>query len=271
MLKAHWNGYEIDSSEAAYNITVEKPAELGTLIRGLLGSGYFVRSYRLTSETSLERLRDFIAKREDTTDKTTAKLLAVIDKQIAKFNADRYTSIGVRAIGSILNYVGANAQALIEAQTFRFDLTPEQRDMREDYGSDEEFESGQEIDEDVYYSEYEIPWDGVVLGLGCSLVPASKLSPAESQIAYQAVKQNYEQFGLLDDFAAYSFGPPRDYVMEDINRRRDFSLRVRLHPDARLTIHGRWMDDGQFIFPYYEYLLDLAAEKAGAKIGYCIQ
>jgi len=43
---------------------------------------------------------------------------------------------------------------------------------------------------------------------------------------------------------------------------------VRLNPDATLSIHGRWMDDGQFAYGYYEYILSQAAKKAGAKIGF---
>ena len=60
-------------------------------------------------------------------------------------------------------------------------------------------------------------------------------------------------------------------MREDINKCLSLTLRVRLNPDATFTVTGRWMDDGQFIFPYYDYLLGLAAKKAGVKIGtYCL-
>ena len=143
--------------------------------------------------------------------------------------------------------------------------------MRADYGDDEEFEPGSQVEEEYYYSEYEIPFDGVVLFLGCSLVPASKLEPREARRAYKLVRDHYKQVGLLDEMAGWSWGPARDYVEEDINRRHGITLRVRINPDATFTVTGRWMDDGQFIFPYYDYLLGLAAKKAGVKMGtYCL-
>ena len=262
MLKAHWSGYEIDSSEAAYEWKVKKPENLGTLVRKLLGSGYFVRSYSLLSELSLQRLRDYVAAH----DPEETKLLAGLDKQIAKFNDRRFITIGVRLIEPLLNYVSAHRQELLAAQTFRFELTQQQQEMREDYGDDEEFEPGEFIDESIYYSEMEIPGDGVVLALGCRLVGADKLSPAEQKRAYKAVRRNYQQVGLLDELGSW-FGPARDVVQEDINRRHHLSLRVRLNPDATFTTTGRWRDDGQFILPYYEYLLELAAKKTGIDLG----
>jgi hypothetical protein len=45
------------------------------------------------------------------------------------------------------------------------------------------------------------------------------------------------------------------------------SLRVRMNPDATFIVTGRWMDDGQFAFGYYDYLLGQAAKKAKAKIA----
>ncbi len=62
MLKAHWSGYEIDSSEAAYNVKVPEPEELGALVRALLGSGYFTRSCYLLSEESMSRLQEYAQK-----------------------------------------------------------------------------------------------------------------------------------------------------------------------------------------------------------------
>ena len=55
MLKAHWHGYEIDSSEAAYEVQVGQPEQLGSLARGILTSGYFVRSYYLVFEEPMKR------------------------------------------------------------------------------------------------------------------------------------------------------------------------------------------------------------------------
>ena len=91
MLQAHWSGYEIDSSEAAYEWKVKEPEKLGTLVRSLLSSGYFVRSYYLLSELSLQRLRDYVA----ANDPDETKLLAALDKQIAKFDDRRFTTVGV--------------------------------------------------------------------------------------------------------------------------------------------------------------------------------
>jgi hypothetical protein len=273
MLKAHWHGYEIDSSEAAYEVQVAQPEQLGTLVRGLLTSDYFIRSYYLIFEEPLTRLRDFIHAHGDLEDKLTAKTLEYLDKQIAKFDPTSYkaTRIGVRAIESILNYAGVHRQELLEAEIFRFELSEEQKQMREDYGYDEEFELGSLVEEGDYYSEYEIPMDGVILSLGCSLVPASKLEPRAAKRAYKLVRDHYEQVGLLDELAGWGWGAPRDHVEEDINRRHNITLRTRLNPDATFTVTGRWMDDGQFIFPYYDYLLGLAAKKARVKIGtYCL-
>jgi hypothetical protein len=270
MLKARWHGYEIDSSEAAYEAQVPQPEQLGTLVRGLLTSGYFVRSYYLLFQKPLTRLRDLIATRGGAEDKLTTKTLEHLEKQSAKFDPASYRAsrIGVRAIEATLNYVGVHRQELLEAETFRFELTEEQEQMREDYDYDEEFEPGGLVEEEHYYSEDEIPLDGVVLFLGCSLVPASELEPREARRAYKLVHDHYKQVGLLDEMA---WGSPRDHVQEDINRHHNITLRVRLNPDASFTVTGRWMDDGQFIFPYYDYLLGLAAKKAGMKTGtYCL-
>jgi hypothetical protein len=267
MLRARWTGYEIDSSEAAYNVEVPEPEKMGTLVRALLGSGYFVRSYTLLSEQSMVRLRDFVAA-QDQSAREMAKVLALLDKQIAKFSDRRFMTIGVRAIEPILNYVGTHRHELLAAQTFRFDLTEEQREMLEDYGADSEFEPGGFVDETLHYSEWDIPWDGVAMALGCALVGVGKLAPEEQQHAYAATKESYEESGFLEDLVDWGFGAPRDFVMEDISRSQDLSLRVRLNPDATFGIHGRWRDDGQFIYPYYAYLLELAAEKVNAEIDF---
>lgn len=270
MLKARWSGYEIDSSEAAYEVTVQQPEEMGTLVRGLLSSGYFVRSYYLLFEEPFLRLRDFIEEHGDPDDKFTAKVMDYLEKQIDKFDPTswRGSRIGVLAIQAILNYVGAHRKELLDGQVFRFDLTEQQKEMFADYGYDYEFTPGEEVDETSYYSETEIPLDGVVLYLGCSLVGVDKLAPQEQKKAYRVTHDSYEEVGLLDELAGWSLGPERDYVMEDISRRQDLSLRVRLNPNATFTVTGRWMDDGQFIYPYYEYLLGLAAKKAAVRIGF---
>lgn len=268
MLRARWSGYEIDSSEAAYEVPVQVPEEMGTLVRGLLSSGYFVRSCYLLFHEPMIRLRDFITAHGDLDDKLTVKTVQHLDKQIAKFDPTSWRGprMGVLAVQTILNYVGAHRQELLDDQVFRFELMDEQREMLGDY--DYEFTPGDEVDETVYYSEQEIPLDGVVLYLGCSLAGADKLSPEEQRWAYRMVHDSYEAVGLLDELAGWSLGPPRDYVLEDISRRQNLTLRVRLNPDATFTITGRWMDDGQFIYPYYEYLLGLAAEKAAARIKF---
>ena len=280
MLKAHWSGYEIDSSEAAYEVKVKKPEEMGTLIRELLTSGYLVRSYYLLFEEPMVRLRDFIKEHGDPKDKPAAKALEHLDKQIDKFDPESYRAsrIGVRAIEAILNYVGAHRQELLDVQLFRSDLTEDQEEYWEDVGSDFEFEPGQWIDETVFYSESEIPFDGVVLFLGCSLVGLNKLEPGDQRKAKAAVRRTdimiQEEEGRprgggrgldeMDMFFSSMFGP-RD-PWESYNRPQTLTLRVRLNPDATFVVTGRWMDDGQFSYGYYDYVLGRAAKKVGAKI-----
>jgi len=120
-----------------------------------------------------------------------AKALEYLDKQIAKFDPESYRAsrIGVRAIQAILNYVGAHRQELLNAETFRFDLSPDQKEYWEDVGSDFEFEPGQWVNETDFYSESEIPFDGVVLCLGCSLVGLNKLEPGDQRKAKAAVRR----------------------------------------------------------------------------------
>lgn len=274
MLKAHWSGYEIDSSEAAYNVKVPKPEELGTLVRALLTSGYFVRSCYLLSEESVSRLREYVHQHEPADFPVRRQL----DQVVGKFNPRRAITIGVRAIEPILNYVGANRKALLKAKVFRFDLTDEQREIYGD--TDFEFKPGQRVDENVFYSESEIPWDGVALCLGCELVGLNKLPPEEQPQAKAAVRRTdvmiQEAEGRphrggrgmneMDMMFSSMFGL-RD-LWENYNRPQSVSLRVRLNPDATIGIHGRWMDDGQFAYGYYEYVLSQAAQKAGAKIGF---
>jgi hypothetical protein len=91
MLKAHWSGFEIDSSEAAYEVKVPQPEELGTLVRALLGSGYFVRSHYLLFEEPMVRLRDFILERGDREDKLGAKALDYLEKQIQNLCTEQPT------------------------------------------------------------------------------------------------------------------------------------------------------------------------------------
>jgi len=266
MLKARWSGYEIDSSEAAYEVQVHRPEELGTLVRHFLTSGYFVKSYYSLFEEPLERLRDFIKEHGDLKDALAAKALEQLDKQIAKLDPSdwRAPRIGVRTIEPILNYVGAHHQELLESQVFRFELTDEQKEMYEDY--DHEFEVGQRIDESSFYSEDEIPFDGTVLYVGCNLVKASQLTPAEQKKGRRIARGAGKR---MDEFGGPGmFGESwADMLESDMERSMNVTLRVRLNPDATLSITGRWMEDGQFLHDYYAYLLDQAAEKAGAKIG----
>ena len=264
MLKAHWSGFEIDSSEAAYEVKVPKPEDLGTLVRAILTSGYFVRSYYLLFQEPMLRLRDFIKERGE--DELGAKVLEHLERQISKFKPDRASTIGVRAIEAILNYVGAHRRELLEAGTFCFEPTEEQKEMYEDM--EYEFEPGQRVDETDFYSEEEVPLDGVVLYLGCSLVKLSKLSPEEQKRTYRRTKQSYRRAGLLEELAGWGLGEPRDHVREDLDRPQPLTLRVRLNPDATFTVTGRWFDDGQFIYPHYEFLLRQAAKKAEAKINF---
>ncbi len=271
MLKAHWSGYEIDSSEAAYSVKVPKPEALGTLVRALLGSGYFTRSYYLLSEESVTRLRKYVHQHD-----ADSPVLQRLDQIIAEFHGDRAVKLGIRAIEPILNYVGANRRALLQAKVFRFDLTHEQQEIYAD--TDMEFEPGQPVNEDDFYSEEEIPWDGVALCLGCELVGLNKLLPAEQAKAKAAIRKTDVMIqdaegrrrsggrGLneIDTMFSSIFGP-RD-PWENYNHPQSLSLRVRLNPDASLSIHGRWMDDGQFAYGYYAYVLTQAAKKASAKI-----
>jgi len=238
---------------------------MGTLVRKFLTSGYFVRSYYLLFQEPLTRLRDFIKEKGDLSDKLTAKTLEHLEKQIAKFDTEsrRASHIGVRAIESILNYVGAHRQELLDAQVFRFELTPEQEEIYQDY--DYEFTPGEKINEGDFYSEGEIPLDGVVLFLGCNFVKASKLGPAERKKARKIAREVGKE---MDSFGGPMFGSSWDDLMlQGLERPMPFSLRVRLNPDATFTIAGRWMEDGQFMFSYYDFLLDKAAKKVGLKIG----
>ena len=281
MLKARWSGYEIDSSEAAYEAKVKEPEEMGTLVREFLTSGYFVRSYYLLFEEPMNHLRDLIKERGDPKDKLAAKALEYLDKQIAKFDAEGYRAsrIGVRAIQAILNYVGVHRQELLNAQLFRLELTEDQKEYWEDVGSDFEFEPGQWVNETDFYSEQEIPFDGVVLCLGCSLVGLNKLEAGDQRKAKAAVRRTdimiQEEEGRprmggrgldeIDMFFSSMFGP-RD-PWESYNRPQILTLRVRLNPDATFIVTGRWMDDGQFAYGYYDYVLRRAARKAKAKIA----
>ncbi len=272
MIKAHWSGYEIDSSEAAYNVKVPKPEELGALVRVLLGSGYFTRACYLLSAESLRRLRKYVRQHEPADSPVRQQLDQVMDK----FPSDRAVKMGMRAIEPILNYVGASRRALLKDKVFRCEPTPEQQEIYGD--TDTEFEPGQPVNENDFYSEQEIPWDGVALCLGCELVGLNKLPPEEQAKAKAAIRETDVMIqeaegsrrsggrGLneMDMMFSSMFGP-RD-PWESYNHPQSLSLRVRLNPDASLSIHGRWMDDGQFAYGYYEYVLTQAAKKAGAKI-----
>lgn len=265
MLRARWQGYEIDSSEAAYEVSVPQPEQVGTLVRQFLTSGYFTRSYYLLFEEPFIRLRDFIKEKGDSSDKLAAKTLEYLEEQTAKFDPEshRASRIGVRAIESILNYVGTHRRELLDAQVFHFELTPDQEEMYADY--DYEFTPGEQVNEGDFYSEEEIPLNGVVLYLGCSFVKASQLSPEEQKKARQIARRvgkGMDSFEMPIFTASWS-----DLMLQDLERSMPVSLRVRLNPDATFTIAGRWMEDGQFMFDYYDFLLERAAKKVGVKIG----
>ncbi|MCR4408330.1 MAG: hypothetical protein NUW24_15660 [Anaerolineae bacterium] len=265
MLRARWQGYEIDSSEAAYEVSVPQPEQMGTLVRNFLTSGYFTRSYYLLFEEPFIRLRDFIKEKGNLDDKPTAQALEYLEEQIAKFDPEshRASRIGVKAIESILNYVGSHRQELLDAQVFRFELTPEQEEMYAGY--DYEFTPGEEVNEGDFYSEQEIPLDGVVLYLGCSFVTADQLSPEERKKAHRIARRVGKE---MDSFEGPIFSDSwSDLMLRGLERSMPVSLRVRLNPDATFTIAGRWMEDGQFMFSYYDSLLEKAAKKAGVEIG----
>jgi len=121
------------------------------------------------------------------------------------------------------------------------------------------------VDETDFYSESEIPMDGVVMALGCALAKAEKLSPAEQRTAQQIVRRAGRE---MDQFESPFFGESWDDLLaRDLERSMNISLRVRLNPDATFSITGRWMEDGQFLYRYYSYLLEQAAKKAGAEIS----
>ena len=197
---------------------------------------------------------------------------------LCKFHGDRAIKIGMRAIEPILNYVGTNRKALLKAKVFRFEPTQEQREIYED--TEVEFKPGQPVNESDFYSEQEIPWDGVALCLGCELVGLNKLPPEDQAKAKTAVRRTDVMIqdaegkrrsggrGMNEMDAMFSsmFGPRDQW--ENYNRPQSLTLRVRLNPDASLSIHGRWMDDGQFAYGYYEYVMSQAAKKAGAKLDF---
>ena len=268
MLRARWRGFEIDSSEAAYEVKVSQPEKMGTLVRNFLTSGYFTRSHYLLFEEPLIRLRDYIKEHGDLEDKLTAKAIKYLENQIAKFKPDRTSTIGVRAIEAILNYVGAHREELLRARVFRFEPTERQKELYQE--CDYKFKPGQWVDETDFYSEDEIPLDGVVLYLECTLVKLDALPPEERKETYNCVKQLFEETGLLEELVGWDlfFGRQRDVVADTLNRPLVFTLRVRLNPDATFTITGRWFDDGQFLYPHYEFILKRAAKKAQAKIKF---
>jgi len=331
MLKAHWSGFEIDSSEAAYSIKVDKPEELGALVRAILGSGYFVRSYYLLFDEPLRRLLDYVKAHEP----AEAKIRQTLDEVVGRMKDDRAITIGVRAIEPILNYVGANAQGLLAAKTFHFEPTADQKALWQDY--DITFKPGSKVNEENFYSEHDLPLDGVVLYLGCQLVGLDKLTEEEQDEAEEAIRETdqmiqeeegeylleeeeegepdmidvLQQFhdmikqlppqeaALFDqmlarydltmanvenflrmmqdmssvgkavqrgDFLPGPWGDEHSY-WDNYEQPQDISLRVRMDPKGKLSIHGRWMDDGQFAYGYYDYVLGRVAEKVGTKIS----
>jgi len=250
MLKARWQGYEIDSSESAYGLDVPEQIQAGTYLRALLGSGYFVRSYMLLSEEPIPRLQAFVQAREE----PEADIRETLDKLMDKMQRSRGdVNVGVRAIESILNYVEANRPALLSENVFYTSELP-------DEAGGEEADEEDEYEEESYYGEP--PRRNVVLYLRSALVPYQKLSPEEQVEALEAGQAGWDDllsFGGLDDWG-YS-------VEEDYSYSQELILDVRLSPRGEITASFHWFSNGYVVDGYYESLLLWAEDKAGVKLG----
>lgn len=245
MLKARWQGYEIDSSESSYNLYIPQQTPMGTYIRAVLGSGYFVRSFTLWNEEPVVRLCAFVRAREAPEANIRKELDSLVDK-MRKARGD--ITIGVRAIEAILNYVEANRQALLEANVFYTSELPE--------GTDEQQE---EEDESGYGTP---PRRGSVLYLRGALVAYHKLSPEEQEVALDAAQEGWQallSFGGIDDWG-YS-------AEEDFSYSQELILDVRLTPQGEITPTVQSFSDGFVASGYYECLLEWAEEKAEARLS----
>jgi hypothetical protein len=249
MLKARWQGYEIDSSESAYGLDVPEQIQAGTYLRALLGSGYFVRSCTLLNEEPILRLQAFVQAHEE----PEADICKALDKLVDKMQRSRGdVNVGVRAIESIVNYVEANRPALLAENLFYTSGLPDEAGKE----ADEE----DEYEEESYYGEP--PRRNVVLYLRSALVSYQKLSPEEQIEALEAGQAGWDEllsFGGLDDWG-YS-------VEEDYSPSQELILDVRLSSRGEITCSIHWFSDGYVDDGYYESLLFWAEDKAGVKLG----
>jgi hypothetical protein len=248
MLKARWQGYEIDSSESAYGLDIPEHIQAGTYLRALLGSGYFVRSYRLLNEEPILRLHAFVQAHEE----PKADIRKTLDKLLDKMQRARGdVNVGVRAIESILNYVEANRPALLAENVFYTSGLP-------DEAGGEEAEEEDEYEEESYYGEP--PRRNVILYLRSALVPYHKLSPEEQVEALEAGQAGWDflaSFGGLDDW---------DYsAEEDYRYSQELILDVQLYSQGEMACRVHWFSDGYVAGGYYRSLLMWAEDKAGVE------
>jgi hypothetical protein len=245
MLKARWQGYEIDSSESSYGLDIPEQIQTGTYLRALLGSGYFVRSCTLLSEEPLLRLHAFVQAHEE----PKADIRKTLDELAGKIQRSRGdVNVGVLAIESILNYVEANRPALLAENVFYTTELP-------DEAGEEEADEEDEYEEESYYGEP--PRRNVVLYLRSALVPYQKLSLKEQDEALKAGQAGWDElisFGGLDDWG-YS-------VEEDYSYSQELILDVRLSSQGEITADIHWFSDGYIAGGYYESLLTWAEDKA---------
>ena len=245
MLKARWQGYEIDSSESAYGLDIPEQIQAGTYLRALLGSGYFVRSCALLSEEPILRLHAFVQAHEE----PKADIRKTLDELVDKMQRSRGdVNVGVLAIESILNYVEANRPALLAENVF---YTSE---LLDEVGG-EEADEEDEYEEGSYYGEP--PRCNGVLYLQSALVPYHKLNPEEQVEALEAGQAGWDflaSFGGLDDWG-YS-------AEEDFRYSQELILDVRLSSQGEITADVHWFSDGYVADGYYESLLTWAEDKA---------
>ncbi len=250
MLKARWQGYEIDSSESSYGLDIPEQIQAGTYLRALLSSGYFVRSCTLLNEEPILRLQAFVQDHEE----PTADICKTLDKLVDKMQQSRGdVNVGVLAIESILNYVEANRLALLAENVFYTS------GLLDEAGG-EEADEEDEYEEESYYGEP--PRRNVVLYLRSALVPYQKLNPEEQVEALEEGQAGWDDllsFGGLDDWG-YS-------VEEDYSYSQGLILDVRLSSQGEITGSIHWFSDGYIAGGYYESLLMWAEDKAEMKLG----
>lgn len=246
MLKARWQGYEIDSSESSYGLDIPEQIQTGTYLRALLGSGYFVRSCTLLSEEPILRLHAFVQTHEE----PKAGIRKTLDELVDKMRRSRGdVNVGVLAIESILNYIEANRPPLLAENVFYTSELPDEAGVEETNEEDK-------YEEESYYGEP--PRRNVVLYLRSALVPYQKLSPEEQVEALEAGQAGWDEllsFGGLEDDWGYS-------VEEDYRYSQELILDVRLYSQGEITADVHWFSDGYIAGGYYESLLMWAEDKA---------